>query len=78
MGVAEHFTSEESAEHATTRTNPYVEDVLAVIRKVSAYVSERDIEAMRGDLERRIREHPGTSIAIGFAAGVILGKLIQR
>ncbi len=78
MGVAEPVSTEDHAEHATAHANRYAEEALSLIRKVSAYVSEHNVEAMRRDLERRIREHPGASIAIGFAAGVILGKLIQR
>ncbi|MHB1511776.1 MAG: hypothetical protein ACYCTF_04950 [Acidiferrobacter sp.] len=78
MGVAEQVSPEDNAEFATAPANPYVEEALSLFRKVSAYVSEHDAEAMRRDLERRIRDHPGASIAIGFAVGVILGKFIQR
>ncbi len=78
MGDAEQVSPEDNAEFAAAHANPYVEEALSLIRKVSAYVSEHDAEAMRRDLEQRIRDHPGASIAIGFAVGVLLGKLIQR
>ncbi len=78
MGVAEPVSPADHADYAAARANPYAEELLSLIRKVSAYVSEHDAKAMRRDLERRIQAHPGTSIALGFAAGVILGKLIQR
>ncbi len=78
MGVAEQFSTDGDAEHSGARPSPYMDEALTALRKLGAYVSERDIESLRRELERRIREHPGASIAIGFAAGVILGKLIQR
>ncbi|MDA8118979.1 MAG: hypothetical protein M0Z85_02780 [Gammaproteobacteria bacterium] len=78
MGVAEPFAADGSSESTTTHANPYVEEALAWLGRLSAYMSERDINAMRQDLERRIREHPGASIAIGFGVGVILGKLLSR
>ncbi len=78
MGVAEPFAADGSSETTAAHANPNVEEALAWLRRLSAYLSERDINAMRGDLEQRIREHPGASIAIGFGVGVILGKLLSR
>ena len=78
MDVAEQFSTDRDSEHAAARPGAYMDEVLTVLRKLGAYVSERDVESMRRELERRIREHPAASIAVGFAAGVILGKLIQR
>ncbi len=78
MGVAEPFAADGSSESTATRANPYAEEALAWLRRWGAYLSERDIDAMRGDVERRIREHPGASVAIGFGIGVLLGALSSR
>ena len=78
MGVAEPFATDGASESTAAHANPYAEEALAWLRRLSAYLSERDIDAMRGDLERRIREHPGASIAIGFGVGIILGTLSGR
>ena len=78
MGVAEPFAADGRSESTTAHANPYAKEALAWLRGLSAYMSEHDIDAMRGDLERRIRERPGASLAIGFGVGIILGTLASR
>lgn len=78
MGASEEFVTEASPAYRAPPTSPYLEEALRVLGRITAYVSERDVKEMRLDLERRVREHPGASIAIGFGVGVILGKLIKR
>lgn len=78
MDVAEPFAADDSSESTATHTNPYLEEAMVWLRRLSAYVSERDIDTMRRDLERRIRDRPGASIVIGFGVGVVLGKLLSR
>lgn len=78
MGASEEFVTEGSPTYRAASVSPYLEEALNVLSRITAYVSERDVRDMRLDLERRIREHPGASIAIGFGVGVILGKLIKR
>ncbi len=78
MGVAEPFATDGGFESTAAHANACAEEALAWLRRLSAYLSERDIDAMRGDLERRIREHPGAGIAIEFGVGIILGTLSSR
>jgi len=77
MGVAEEFVAEANAGYGP-RPSPYFNEAMGALQKISAYVSARDVQAMRQDLERQIRAHPGTSIAIGFGVGMVLGKLLKR
>ncbi len=79
MSASEKFAYEGgSAPRPTPETPYFVEETLNVLRRISAYLSDRDVATMRHDLEKRIREHPGASIAIGFGVGLIIGKLIKR
>lgn len=79
MSASEKFAYEGDSASPPAPENPYfVEETLSVLRRISAYLSSRDIAAMRHDLEKRVREYPVASIAIGFGVGLILGKLIKR
>lgn len=79
MSASEKFAYEgDPASPSTPQTPYFVEETLSVLRRISAYLSDRDVATMRHDLEKRIREHPGASIAIGFGIGLIIGKLIKR
>ncbi len=79
MGVAEDYIPDDRAGAGSAPPpNPYLEDILRMIRGLSDYVSGHDLDRIRADIEMRIREHPGASLAIGFGVGLLLGKLIKR
>ena len=79
MSASEKFAYEgDPASRPAPETSYFVEETLSVLRRISAYLSNRDVATMRHDLEKRIREHPGASVTIGFGVGLIIGKLIKR
>lgn len=79
MSAREGFAYEEDPTSQPTSGRPdLVEEALSALRRISAYLSGHQLATMRRDLEKRVREHPGTTIAIGFGIGLILGKLIRR
>ncbi len=79
MSTSEKFAYEGDPASTPSPETPYfVEETLSILRRIGAYLSDRQLTTMRRDLERRVREHPGASIAIGFGVGFILGKLIKR
>lgn len=79
MSASEKFAYEEDpAPQTKSGSSDFVGEALTVLRRITSYVSGHEVTAMRGDLEKRVREHPGASIAIGFGVGLLLGKLIKR
>lgn len=42
------------------------------------YFRSRDVEAIRADIEQRVRQNPMASVAIGFGIGFLLAKLLRR
>jgi ElaB/YqjD/DUF883 family membrane-anchored ribosome-binding protein len=42
------------------------------------YIEEIDPQRVRADLENQVRQHPGRSLLIAGAAGLLLGALLRR
>ena len=63
--------------HLKEQVSRYADDAMAGVRAASEYVRNNDLGAMRSDLESQVRAHPLATIAIGVAAGFVLGKLVN-
>lgn len=55
----------------------YADDAIAGAKAASQYLKDNDLGAMRSDLESQVRTHPLATVAIGVAAGFILGKIVN-
>lgn len=55
----------------------YADEAIAGVRAASDYVRNNDLGAMRADVESQVRAHPVATLAIGLAAGFMLGKLVN-
>lgn len=55
----------------------YADEAIAGVRAASDYVRNNDFGAMRADVESQVRAHPVATLAIGLAAGFMLGKLVN-
>jgi ElaB/YqjD/DUF883 family membrane-anchored ribosome-binding protein len=42
------------------------------------YVRDMDLKVVRSDIEEQVRRHPGRSLLIAAAAGVIIGSMLRR
>jgi ElaB/YqjD/DUF883 family membrane-anchored ribosome-binding protein len=42
------------------------------------YVRDMDFEMVKSDIKERVRRHPGRSLLIAAAAGLIIGSLFRR
>lgn len=42
------------------------------------YIAEADAQRIKADVETQVRRHPGRSLLIAGAAGLVLGALIRR
>lgn len=63
--------------HLKQQVSHYADEAIAGVRAASEYVRNNDLGAMRADLESQVRAHPIATIAIGVAAGFVLGKLVN-
>lgn len=63
--------------HLKQQVSQYATSAMAGVRAASDYVRNNDFGAMRADLESQVRMHPMATIAIGVAAGFVLGKIIN-
>jgi hypothetical protein len=42
------------------------------------YVRDVDLQGVKSDIEEKVRRHPGRSLLIAAAAGVIIGSMFRR
>lgn len=63
--------------HLKQQVSHYADEALAGVRAASEYVRQNDLGAMRADLESQVRAHPMATLAIGLAAGFVLGKIVN-
>lgn len=63
--------------HLKQQVSRYADEALAGVRAASEYVRQNDLGAMRADLESQVRAHPIATLAIGLAAGFVLGKIVN-
>ena len=59
------------------QVSQYADEAIAGVKAASQYVKDNDIGAMRADLESQVRARPLAAIAIGVAAGFIIGKILN-
>jgi hypothetical protein len=57
---------------------PYSQHASEWLHHSAQYVREFDIQQADLDLRRQIRTHPGKSLLIGLAAGLVVGILVRR
>lgn len=55
----------------------YAHEAVKGMRGAAEYVRQRDLATIKHDLADRIRERPLTTIAVGFAVGLLLGRLLK-
>ena len=55
----------------------YLQDLARGLERWSHYVSSRDTQSIRGDIERRVRDYPIGALAVGFGIGYLLGKIVR-
>ena len=59
------------------RAGRAVHRVAGSIDSMAGYLREGDLETVRRDLERRVRERPLQSLLLGVAGGWLLGKILR-
>ena len=62
--------------HLKQQVSQYADEAVAGVRAASDYMRNNDFGAMRADLESQVRAHPIATMAIGVAAGFVLGKIV--
>lgn len=60
---------------ALERARPLANSAAEGLDDAARYVRERELDAMRSDLETQVRRHPLASVAIAFLAGYTLRRL---
>ena len=63
--------------HLKQQVSQYADEAVAGVRAASDYVRNNDFGAIRADLESQVRAHPIATLAIGMAAGFLLGKIVN-
>lgn len=63
--------------HLKQQVSQYADEAVAGVRAASDYVRNNDFGAIRADLESQVRAHPIATLAIGVAAGFLLGKIVN-
>lgn len=63
--------------HLKQQVSQYADQALTGVKVASDYLKNNDLGAMRTDLESQVRRHPVATIALGVAAGFILGKIVN-
>ncbi|HUG41728.1 MAG TPA: hypothetical protein VMM12_14660 [Longimicrobiales bacterium] len=60
---------------ALERARPLAHNAADGLDNAARYVRERELDAVRSDLEAQVRRHPLASIALAFVAGYTLRRL---
>lgn len=55
----------------------YAQEASRSVRGAADYLRQHDMATIRQDFAEQIREKPIATIAIGFAVGFLLGKLLK-
>ncbi len=56
-----------------------VSDTLAAGMQTSAdWLRDADLDKIKGDVEKQVKEHPGRSLLVALGAGFLLAKLFRR
>ena len=59
------------------RAGRVAHSVAGSLDSVAGYLREGDVETVRRDVERRVRERPLQSLLLGVAAGWLVGKILR-
>lgn len=73
--MAEGRTGGESAMAA--RTGGVAHSVADLMESTAEFLRTNDVESLRSELRRRMRERPLQTLMIGVAAGWVMGKILR-
>jgi len=62
---------------AASDVRRYAQDALDAVAQLRQYLEKSDLETIRRDAEKRIRERPLTAVMVGLGVGFIVGKLLK-
>ncbi|MBP1624697.1 MAG: uncharacterized protein H6Q07_2717, partial [Acidobacteria bacterium] len=57
---------------------PYGQQASEWLHQSAGYIRNFDIERADRNLRNQIRSHPGRSMLIGLAAGLLVGMMVRR
>ena len=66
----------ESAEQIAQNASELVEEIAHPLQQSHDYLSKRTLQEIATDIKAFVHKNPGTSLGIGFTAGVILGAML--
>jgi hypothetical protein len=73
--MAEERAGGESA--VAARTGGVAHSVAELMESTAEFLRTNDVESLRSDLRRRMRERPLQTLMIGVAAGWVMGKILR-
>lgn len=73
--MAQGRTAEESG--AAARTGGVARSVAGLMESTAEFLRTNDVESLRDELRRRMRERPLQTLMIGVAAGWAMGKILR-
>lgn len=73
----EEIADERLTDGPLERAGRLAHSVAGSMDSVAGYLREGDVERVRRDLERRVRERPLQSLLLGVAAGWVAGKILR-
>lgn len=62
---------------ATARAGEVAHSVADTLESVAGYLRNHDTQALRGDLERQMRDRPLQTLMVAVAAGWLVGKIVR-
>jgi hypothetical protein len=77
QGLADTLREQATALPGGERTTDLAYQAAGGLERGAHYLRDKDVDALRGDLEELIRRHPAQSLIVGLAAGFLLARAFR-
>jgi hypothetical protein len=77
QGLADTLRDKATALPGGERTTDLAYQAASGLERGADYLRDKDVDAMRGDLEDLIRRYPTQSVIVGLAAGFLLARAFR-